>query len=238
MKENFSRKTTDSNNSIQIGGLTPLTTIDYPDALAAVIFLQGCPWRCGYCHNQELLSPGSSLKITWNQIREFLVSRIGLLDAIVFSGGEPTYQKSLVDAMVEVKNLGYNIGLHSAGIYPERLANLLPYIDWIGLDIKTICSEYSTITHCKNSGSRAWKSLEIILNSSVDYEIRTTFDADNISHNHLQQLIDDLQKMGVKNYALQTCRDQSLKPIRNSMNFDKKELIQQYSGRFHQFIIR
>ena len=103
---------------LSVGGLTPLTTIDYPDNLSAVVFCQGCPLRCRYCHNAELLPRRGATHIAWRDILYFLRQRQGLLDAVVFSGGEPTQQRGLADAIDEVRALGFKIGLHTAGIYP------------------------------------------------------------------------------------------------------------------------
>ena len=88
---------------IRIGGFTPLTSIDYPGELAAVLFCLGCPWRCAYCQNPELILQRSSRQIPWGDILSFLERRRGLLDAVVFSGGEPTLQGGLVDALRQVR---------------------------------------------------------------------------------------------------------------------------------------
>ena len=84
---------------LRVGGLVPLSTTDYPDHLSAVVFCQGCPWRCAYCHNPHLLPRRSDSEIAWPDVLAFLDRRRGLLDAVVFSGGEPTLQRALPDAM-------------------------------------------------------------------------------------------------------------------------------------------
>ena len=84
---------------LRIGGLTPLSSVDYPDHLSAVLFCQGCPWRCRYCHNPHLLPPRGRGEIEWRDALDFLERRRGLLDAVVFSGGEPTLHPGLADAM-------------------------------------------------------------------------------------------------------------------------------------------
>ncbi len=122
--------------ALRVGGFVPLTTIDYPDHLACVVFCQGCAWRCGYCHNPELLAVQGAAQITWPQVLRFLQQRQGLLDAVVFSGGEATLQNALLPAMQQVKALGFKVGLHSAGIKPSALARLLPWLDWLGFDLK------------------------------------------------------------------------------------------------------
>ena len=89
---------------IRIGGMTPLTSIDFPGHLAAVLYLQGCPWRCGYCHNPELIPARSEVRIGWEEVLAFLQRRRGLLDGVVFSGGEPTSQAELLEAIASVQN--------------------------------------------------------------------------------------------------------------------------------------
>ncbi len=125
-----------SANPMRIGGITPLTTIDFPGRLAAVVYCQGCPWRCSYCHNPELLDATAPAAVPWPQVLAFLQSRRGLLDGVVFSGGEPTLQAALPAALAEVRAMGFATGLHTGGMYPERLAAVLPLLDWVGLDVK------------------------------------------------------------------------------------------------------
>jgi len=127
---------------LEIGGLLPFTTIDYPGKLAAVIFCQGCPWRCGYCHNQHLIPAMSGAAVHWPEIVALLRNRCGLLDAVVFSGGEPTMQAGLPGAISAVRVMGFKVGLHTAGPYPDRLGECLPHLDWVGMDLKAPFDEY------------------------------------------------------------------------------------------------
>jgi len=192
-------------NQIVVGGLTPLTTIDYPGELAAVIFMQGCPWSCGYCQNSELLPREIESSIPWTEVLSLLEKRKGLLDAVVFSGGEPTLQSGLESAMQQVKSMGFKIGLHTAGIYPDRLKKILPLIDWIGLDIKSAKADYDKITGVKGSGERAWKSARVVIDSEVSYEFRTTVHPDMLNKQQLSVLVDELIELGTENYVIQEC---------------------------------
>jgi len=190
---------------LRIGGLTRLTTIDYPGELAAVVFCHGCPWRCRYCHNGHLLDAlDNHLLLPWSEVRDFLRQRRGLLDAVVFSGGEPTLQGALAAAMAETRELGYRIGLHTAGPAPERLARLLPLIDWVALDIKGLPEDYAAITGVPGSGERAWTSLRLLLDAGLPHEVRTTlmpdWDAAKIAG-----LAHRLADAGVRHYSLQSC---------------------------------
>jgi pyruvate formate lyase activating enzyme len=190
---------------IRIGGFVPFTTIDYPGCLAAVIFCQGCPWRCRYCHNPHLLPARGANEIAWSQIARRLQERRGLLDAVVFSGGEPTLQAALPDAMRAVKAMGFRVGLHTAGIYPKRLAEVLPLVDWVGMDIKAPFEDYDALTHTPGSARRARESLELVLASGVAHELRTTADS-RLTDEKLEQLARELVRLGATRHVLQRCR--------------------------------
>jgi pyruvate formate lyase activating enzyme len=158
---------------LRVGGLTPLSASDYPDKLAAVVFCQGCAWRCAYCHNPHLLAKRSGKEIPWGSVTAFLQKRKGLLDAVVFSGGEPTLQPSLPGAMHEVKALGYLVGLHTAGILPRRLKEVLPLVDWVSMDLKASWDSHSAVTQVPRSGERARESYALIRSSGVACEFHT-----------------------------------------------------------------
>jgi pyruvate formate lyase activating enzyme len=191
--------------TLRVGGLTPLTTVDYPGELAAVIFCQGCPWRCHYCHNPDLLPRQSEQQIPWDQILAFLQTRRGLLDAVVFSGGEPTLQRGLPDAIGQVKAMGFKVGLHSAGPYPERLRELLPLLDWIGLDIKALPEDYAGLTGVRQGGERAWESAALVIESGLPHQIRTTLDPALFTEAKQQRLLERLRQLGPFKHSFQVC---------------------------------
>jgi pyruvate formate lyase activating enzyme len=191
---------------LEIGGLTPLTTIDFPGRLAAVVFCQGCPWRCGYCQNAHLIPPSAEKRVPWADVLAFLERRRGLLEGVVFSGGEPTLQAGLPEALRQVRDLGFATGLHTAGPSPERLAALLPLLDWVGLDVKAEAPAYPALTGGgPASGQRAWESLRRVLASGVACEVRTTVHPDLLSEADLLSLAAALAGAGVTDYALQEC---------------------------------
>lgn len=138
----------------------------------------------------------------------FLHRRRGLLDAVVFSGGEPTLQSGLAEACREVRELGFKLGLHTAGTYPERLAEVLPGFDWVGMDIKAPFAEYEHTTGVPGSGARARESLRHLIDSGVDHEIRTTVHPDLMGEDSLVVLAHELATLGVRRYVLQKFRPQ------------------------------
>ncbi|OGT90548.1 MAG: anaerobic ribonucleoside-triphosphate reductase activating protein [Gammaproteobacteria bacterium RIFOXYA12_FULL_61_12] len=193
-------------NILRVGGFQPFTTIDYPGELAAVVFCQGCPWRCRYCHNRHLLSRRGSEEIPWSGVLDFLHRRAGLLDAVVFSGGEPTLQRGLPDAIREVRVLGFKVGLHTAGCYPKRLAAVLPMLDWVGLDIKALPEDYPALTGVLRSGEQAWQSLRLLLDSGIAHEVRITIHPTFLPQARLMQLIAALGQEGALRPVFQKCQ--------------------------------
>lgn len=190
-------------SELQVGGLVPFTTVDFPGRLAAVVFCQGCPWRCGYCHNTHLqeFSPG---RLSWRSIVEFLRNRQDLLEAVVFSGGEPLAQRALPHAMEEARSLGYMVGLHTAGSNVHRLKSVLPLLDWVGLDIKAPKARYEEITQSSGAGA-PYRSLAALIASGVAHEVRTTADA-RLSETDLTVLRAELDAAGAARWVLQERR--------------------------------
>ncbi len=190
-------------SDIQIGGVVSFTTIDYPGNLAAVLFLVGCPLRCAYCSNPHLLSFRSG---DYDPIKvfEWIRSRVGKLEAIVFSGGEALMQSdALIQYMQQVRQLGFKIGLHTNGFYPENLTRAAPFIDWIGLDYKATREKYPDLTGQNIAYNRMIDSLNIWQSTGKDYEIRVTCDPRFISPNDLLTIANDCATRGVKNFAIQ-----------------------------------
>jgi pyruvate formate lyase activating enzyme len=191
----------------RIAGYVPLSTVDWPDQLSAVIFTQGCPWRCGYCHNSHLIPPRGETLLEWRVVHAALLQRKRFLDGVVISGGEPLLQRGLMDVLRKIHALGLKAGLHTAGSLPKQLKNVLPLLDWVGLDIKATPSHYAEITHRNSSGQAAWGSLDLIADSGIDYEVRVTVHPQLISTSHLEILLNQLAEKQVKHIRLQSARE-------------------------------
>ncbi len=187
-----------------IGGLTPFSSVDWPGQLAAVVFVAGCPWRCHYCHNPHLQTRARALE--WRDVHMFLQQRAGLLDAVVFSGGEPLSEPRLPQLMQEARALGFKIGLHTGGIYPARMAEVLPLVDWVGLDIKTTAPRYDALTGRRGSAAPVDACLDLLLQHGCAFECRTTWHPDWLPEPELLALAQNLSRRGVKHYALQAYR--------------------------------
>ena len=225
--------------SLAIGGIVPLSTIDYPEHLAAVIFCQGCPFKCHYCHNPELTINKNHSKYQWQDIQPLLIRRKKFLDAVVFSGGEPTLQKDLYNAISIVKTLGYKIGLHTAGPFPTVMEKIIPLLDWIGMDIKAPFTQYEQITAIPNSGNNILASIKLILANNIPCEFRTTIHPKLITNQQILQIAEDLKSLGVNNYTLQKfraigCRNQALYNY-ETINFPTQDLTSQLAKQFAIF---
>lgn len=194
--------------NIIIGGLQKSSLIDYPEKIAAIIFTQGCNFRCPYCHNPELIEGKGE---TVNGVLEFLKTRIGKLDGVVITGGEPTIHKDLPEFIKEIKGLGFAVKLDTNGTNPEMLNTLIQekLIDYVAMDIKApigqYSDKYSEVTCSSVNIDNILKSIEILKNSQIyqnfDYEFRTTVVKSQLTTDDFEE-IGELIK-GAKKYYLQ-----------------------------------
>jgi pyruvate formate lyase activating enzyme len=198
-------------DALRVGGFVPFSSVDWPGRLAAVLFVQGCPWRCAYCHNPHLQSREASAAAgpAWPELRAWLQRRHGLIDGMVFSGGEPTLDPAIVAAAAELKSAGFAVGLHTAGIYPARLQALLPHLDWVGLDVKAPLDDdalHDRITGRAGSVEPVRTSLALLQRSGIDFECRTTAHPTLLDAESLCAVADGLAGTGTQRWALQIAR--------------------------------
>ncbi len=162
---------------MQIAGLQKLTLIDCPDKIACTIFLFGCNFRCGFCHNPELVLPDNPEKIyKEKEILDFLRQRKKYLDAVCITGGEPLINPELNELLRKIKELGFIVKLDTNGSNPNKLKELIDekIIDYIAMDIKADKDNYNTLAGVKIDINQIEESMKIIINSGLDYEFRTT----------------------------------------------------------------
>jgi pyruvate formate lyase activating enzyme len=162
---------------MDIGGLQKFSLIDYPDKICAIIFTQGCNFKCPYCHNPELSNPdhyGTSIHVA--DIFSFLEKRKGKLDAVTITGGEPTLQADLIDFIKQVKEMNYLVKLDTNGSHPDVLETLITsnLIDYIAMDVKAPWDKYQKITRSTIKSEIIKKSIGLITKSNIPYEFRTT----------------------------------------------------------------
>ncbi|MDR1008967.1 MAG: anaerobic ribonucleoside-triphosphate reductase activating protein [Rickettsiales bacterium] len=201
-----------ASSKIIVGGLVPFTTIDYPGKVAMVVFLQGCPWRCVYCSNPHLFEARQAAEQdieNWQYVLDMLSRRTKVIDAVVFSGGEATMQsKEVANAIADIHFISpdFKIGLHTNGCLPDAVEDLLPLVDWVGLDIKAPARLYEDITCVPGSAEAAFRSLDLLLKSCLPFEVRTTADPRVLDKEAILELASLLSRLGVRNYAVQRYR--------------------------------
>lgn len=199
---------------MKIGGVQKLSLIDYPGKTCAVLFTIGCNMRCGYCHNPELVLPERYIEgIPQEEVLAFLGTRVGKLQGVAISGGEPTVQPDLVEFMAKVKELGFAVKLDSNGTNPDILRQIFDrnLIDFIAMDIKGPLDKYQTIIARPIDVDAISESVDLIKKSGVDYEFRTTVVKSQIDWDDFDKIGQLIQ--GAPRYALQKFRPgKTLKP--------------------------
>ena len=187
-----------------IGGLQKSSLVDYPGKICAIIFTQGCNFRCPYCHNPELVKPELFEKpIPEDEIFSFLKNRKGKLDAVEITGGEPTLQKDLLDFIRKIKDMGFLIKLDSNGTNPKIVKKAISdgIVDYLAMDVKAPIDKYSETVGVDVDTVKIKESIDLIMGSGLDYEFRTTIVKSLLSKDDIIKIGKLIQ--GAKNYFLQ-----------------------------------
>lgn len=155
--------------------INKFSLLDYPGKVSAIIFLSGCNMNCSYCYNSDLKKKVEG-KYSEDNILDFLKTRVGKLDGVVITGGEPTINNELPSFIKKIKELGFSIKLDTNGTNPKMLKELIDskLVDYIAMDIKTRLSNYNMVTNTNNSLDDIMLSINLIKDSSLDHEFRTT----------------------------------------------------------------
>lgn len=162
---------------MKIAGLQKLSLIDYPGKISSVIFTQGCNFRCGYCHNPQLVLPELfQATIPKEKIFDFLKTRIGKIEGVVITGGEPTIHTDLIDFIKEIKTLGFLVKLDTNGSNPKMLKEIIDknLIDFIAMDVKTTFDKYDDLCGVKINTGNILESIELIKNFVTGKQFRIT----------------------------------------------------------------
>lgn len=211
---------------MRLGGLVKTSLIDYPGRVSCVVFTQGCNFRCGFCHNPDLI-PSEGGTLSEIEFFEFLEKRKGKLDGVVVTGGEPTIQADLPNFLARIRDHGFSIKLDTNGGNPEVLQQLIraELVDFIAMDIKGPFEKYSQICRFDNI-ENIRKSIQIILDSGLPHEFRTTVLP---AYHELADFekVGELIK-GAQRYAVQGFRDDAVfdKALIGSGKFSHAELEQ------------
>lgn len=194
---------------MRIGGFQKLTLIDYPGVIATTVFTVGCSFRCPFCHNPELVLR-SQFMVNGKQEEEFfahLAKRQGKLEGVCITGGEPTIQPDIIEFIKKVKALGFLVKLDTNGTRPDVLKKLLDQklLDFVAMDIKNQLKNYDKTTGVKGDKKRVKLSVDLIMNSRLPYEFRTTV----VPGIHEEKDFLEIAKWikGAKTYYLQEYRE-------------------------------
>jgi pyruvate formate lyase activating enzyme len=187
------------------GGFQKTSLIDFPGTISCVIFISGCNLTCPYCHNPELVrgdtAPPSYLNEAW--VIHFLQKRIGLLEGVVITGGEPTLNREIFSLCKKIKDLGFKVKLDTNGTNPDVIKQLVEkqYVDFFAMDIKTDPGSYASVFSHLSVSDQILTSIEMIMSSGVPYEFRTTCVKSLFDEKILKSVLRHIQ--GAERYVLQ-----------------------------------
>jgi len=176
---------------MKIGGLQRVSLIDYPGLISAVVFLQGCNFKCSYCHNPELVDPSLFQPcLRENDIFDFLETRKGKLDAVSITGGEPTLQDKLPAFIKQIRKMGFAVKMDTNGSQPKVIKNLLAdkLLDFIAMDIKAPLEKYKEIVKTPVKVDSIKESIDLILKAKIPHEFRTTIVESQLGENDILQI--------------------------------------------------
>lgn len=162
---------------MKISGLQKLTLLDYPGKIACTVFLQGCNFRCPFCHNASLVIRDEKQYIEKEEFFSFLKKRQGLVEGVCVTGGEPLMSEQTLDFLRQIKSLGYCVKLDTNGYNPDLLRKVTEekIVDYIAMDIKNCLDKYAQTVGKENFDTEKIRcSIELIKESGIDYEFRTT----------------------------------------------------------------
>lgn len=190
-----------------IAGLQKLTLLDFPGRVACTVFTGGCNLRCPFCHNAELVTGDMPIE-DGEEVFRLLEKRKGVLDGVCITGGEPLLHKETGGFIARIHEMGYAVKLDTNGCFPDRLKEILSSgtVDYVAMDIKNCREKYPLTVGIENfSTANVEKSVEILMNSGVEYEFRTTV----VNELHAME---DMRKIGewiqgAKRYFLQQFKD-------------------------------
>ena len=208
-----------------ISNITPFTLLDYPHKSACILWYAGCNMRCLYCYNPEIVLGKGTISFT--EVISFLKTRIGLLNAVVFSGGECLIHKNILEHIELVKKMGFLVKIDTNGSSPKVLKKLLDanVIDYVALDYKALPNKFKTITK-SNLFAEFEASFELLKASKIPYEIRTTYHSELCTNADLIEMQNYLNNKGYTgNFYVQNFSNgsETLSPLPRSVNLKKKD---------------
>ena len=199
---------------MKIHGLQKMTLLDYPGRVACTVFFGGCDMRCPFCHNAELLDSSAPAVMDDEELIVFLKKRLGLLDGVAFTGGEPLLRKDLPDLAKRIRDLGYPIKLDTNGTHPEMLGGMIRdgLVQYVAMDIKNSPDRYAETAGLEKLDLEPIRdSAAMLLGGTVEYEFRTTTVAELHDDSSFEQIGQWIR--GAKRYYLQRFTDRDTVPF-------------------------
>ncbi len=205
-------------------GLMKLTLLDYPGRVACTLFTGGCNFRCPFCHNTPIVMCEEEGQVSEQEALEFLIKRKGVLDGVCISGGEPLLSEGLISFMGKAKSLGYSVKLDTNGSMPKRLERVIEsgFCDYIAMDIKNSLEEYPKTVGVEINTENIRKSIELIKNSKIEHEFRTTVVRELHSPTGIEALAQLIE--GEERYFIQSFKENENVMVKGLSAFCEDEL--------------
>ena len=191
---------------MQIAGIQKVSMVDYPGYICATVFTQGCNFRCGFCHNSDLVEGAEAFGSSEKDILEYFESRKTMLEGVCITGGEPTLWPDLIDFARQIKKTGLKLKLDTNGSNPQMIQDLLDeeLLDYIAMDVKTSFEKYHFFRIPENTQEFLMKSIQKILTSEIAYEFRTTCVPGIVDEEDIYSIAKNIK--GARRYSLQQFR--------------------------------
>ena len=209
-------------------GLEKFSLVEWPGKITAIIFTGGCNFRCPFCHNPELVTDLDKTPVyPWKEIEKFLDKKIGWVDAIMITGGEPTIHADLPKILKIIKDKGYLTGVATNGSNPEMLRKIIEekLVDRVCMDVKSSLENYPEACGAKNNSEKISESIEIIKNSGIEYEFKLTVVPGIVTKEDIPKIGEMIK--GAKKIYLQQFRPFKTldKSYQNKVPYDKDEIV-------------
>lgn len=189
---------------MRIGSFQKTSLVDFPGTVASAVFVAGCNFRCGFCHNPDLvLGSPSSVDLSVEGVISELEARKGFIDGVCVSGGEPTVFSDLPEFLAKIKSLGLKVKLDTNGSNPDMLEDIIGkgLVDYVAMDIKSSLWSYPSVVNAQVDTNKILKSISLLLRSGIDYEFRTTVVPRLFGMEELKSICKEIS--GSKRYVLQ-----------------------------------
>ncbi len=211
---------------MRIQGLQRLTLLDYPEHTACTVFTAGCNFRCPFCHNASLVVDISEEpQMSEDEFFAFLQKRIGILDGVCVSGGEPLLQPDIEQFIRRIKDMGYAVKLDTNGSFPDKLIHLVErgLVDYVAMDIKNSPETYAITAGVEMLNIDSIKrSVSYLKEGHVPYEFRTTV----VKHFHTEESFEEIGQWlaGTEKYFLQNFVNSGDLIGKNTRGCDEQEM--------------